>query len=79
MTPSYGRKGHLKAIWLRQQDGGNPIDTHPRAGTRYSFLQQLETGNRCWRLRQVDGRDEDGTIVTTREDFQQVLLDCVAR
>ena len=26
---SYGRKGHLKAIWSRQQDGGSPVETRP--------------------------------------------------
>jgi hypothetical protein len=24
VKPSYGRKGHLKAIWLRREDGSNP-------------------------------------------------------
>ena len=27
VKPAYGRKGHLKAIWLLQQDGGNPVET----------------------------------------------------
>jgi len=55
---SYGRKKKLRAIWLRQEDGGNPVETHAQAGTRYSFLQKLGTGQQCWRLRRVDGRDE---------------------
>lgn len=49
VKPAYGRKGHLKAIWLLQKDGGNPVETHPRAGTRYSFLQSLDNGTRCWK------------------------------
>lgn len=45
--PSYGRKGHLKAIWLRREDGTSPVQPSIRAGTRYSFLETLEHG-RCW-------------------------------
>ncbi|MEX2264655.1 MAG: hypothetical protein WD696_22055 [Bryobacteraceae bacterium] len=77
VKPAYGRKGHLKAIWLLQKDGGNPVETHPRAGTRYSFLQSLDSGRRCWKLRRVDGRDDDGMPVTTRGVFLQVVADCV--
>jgi len=77
VKPADGRKGHLKAIWLLQKDGGNPVETHPRAGTRYSFLQSLDNGSRCWKLRRVDGRDDDGIQVTTRGVFLQVVADCV--
>ncbi len=76
VKPAYGRKGHLKAIWLFQKDGGNPVETHPRAGTRYNFLQSLDNGSRCWKLRRVDGRDDDGVAVTTRCVFLQVVVDC---
>ncbi|MBZ5604692.1 MAG: hypothetical protein LAO79_20530 [Acidobacteriia bacterium] len=75
---SYGRKGHLKAIWSRRQDGSNPVETHAQAGTRYSFLQNLDNGQRCWKLRRVDGRDDDGTRVSTRGVFLQVVKDCMA-
>jgi len=77
VKPAYGRKGHLKAIFLRREDGSNPVETHPRSGTRYSFIQNLDTGGRCWRLRRLDGRDEDGHPVSTRNAFLQVLADCV--
>ena len=64
VKPAYGRKGHLKAIWLLQKDGGNPVETHPQAGTRYSFLQSLDNGSRCCKLRRVarrsQGRRQDG-------------------
>jgi len=53
VKPAYGRKGHLKAIWLSQQDGGNPIETRPTTGRRYSFLENVGTG-RCWTLRRLD-------------------------
>jgi hypothetical protein len=69
VKPSYGRKGHLKAIWLQREDGSNPVETHARAGTRYSFLENLEHG-RCWKLRRLDRR--------TRGVFIQVLVDCLA-
>ena len=52
VKPSYGRKGHLKAIWLRREDGSSPVETHARAGTRYSFVENLEHG-RCWKLRRL--------------------------
>ena len=74
---SYGRKGPLKAIWLQQQDGCSPVETHARAGTRYSFLENLDNGNRCWKLRRVDGRDDDGVPVMTRGVFVQVVTDCL--
>ncbi|MEI9975320.1 MAG: hypothetical protein WDO73_26615 [Ignavibacteriota bacterium] len=74
---SYGRKGHLRAIWLLQQDGGNPIEAHTPNGTKYSFQQNLDNGRRCWKLRRVDGRDDDGVPVTTRGVFVQVVMDCL--
>jgi len=73
---SYGRKGHLKAIWLRQADGSSPIETNARAGTRYSFIENLDHG-RCWKLRRVDRRDEDGVPFSTRGVFVQVVTDCL--
>lgn len=75
---SYGRKGHLKAIWLRREDGSNPVETHAKAGTRYSFIENLEHG-RCWKLRRLDRRDEDGVRFSTRGVFMQVVTDCLAR
>jgi hypothetical protein len=77
VKPSYGRKGHLKAIWLGKQDGGNPVETHAQAGTRYSFIENVETG-RCWKLRRLDMRDEDGIRFSTRRVFLQVVADCMA-
>ena len=77
VKPASGRKGHLKAIWLLQKDGGNPVETHPRAGTRYSFREALDCGLHCWKLRRVDGRDDDGIQVRTRGVFLQVVADCV--
>ena len=79
VKPSYGRKGHLRAIWLSRDDGSNPVEAHPRTGTRYSFVQNLEHGGRCWNFRRVDQRDEDGVIVSTRDVFHQVLTDCLVR
>lgn len=73
---SYGRKGHLRAIWLRQADGSSPVETNARAGTRYSFIENLDHG-RCWKLRRVDRRDEDGVPFSTRGVFVQVVTDCL--
>jgi hypothetical protein len=73
---SYGRKKNLRAIWLHQEDGSNPVETHAQAGTRYSFIESLEHG-RCWNLRRLDRRDEDGVPVSTRAAFLQVVADCL--
>jgi hypothetical protein len=67
--PAYRRKGHLKAVWPGRDNGTDPVETNPRAGLRYSFLQKLDSGRRCWKLRPVSGRDDDGTVVTTRGGF----------
>jgi len=76
VKPSYGRKGHLKAIWLRREDGSSPVETRAPAGTRYSFLENLDHG-RCWKLRHLDRKDEDGVDFSTRSIFVQVLSDCL--
>lgn len=78
VKPSYGRKGHLKAIWLQQEDGASPVDTHAKAGTRYSFIENLEHG-RCWKLKPIKLRDDDGVEVDVRPVFLAVLNGCVAR
>ena len=75
VKPALGRKGHLKAIWLLQQGGGNPVETHARSGTRYSFIETLEHG-RCYALRRLDQRDETGKRVSMRPAFLQVVTDC---
>ena len=76
VKPAYGRKGHLKAIFSLQEGGGNPVETHPRSGTRYIYLENLPAGHRCWRHRRVDGRDETGKRVSMRPAFLQVVADC---
>ena len=78
VKPSYGRKGHLKAIWLQRQDGSSPVETHAPTGTRYSFLENLEHG-RCWKLRRLARKDEDGVEFSTRGVFTQVLAECLLR
>ena len=74
---SYGRKGHLKAIWLQMEDGGSPVETQVPLGTKYSFPQTLDNGCRCWALRRLDRRDDDGVHVNTRGVFLQVIADCL--
>ena len=77
VKPAYGRKGHLKAIWLRQQDCRSRVETQAPTGTRCSFLQNLGDGSRCWKFRRLDARG-DGMPVTTRGVFLQVVKDCTA-
>lgn len=76
--PSFGRKGHLKAIWLRREDGTSPVQSSIRAGTRYSFLETLEHG-RCWKLRRLQMRDEDGVEFSTEQMYFSVLNECLVR
>ena len=76
VKPSYGRKRHLRAIWLRQEDGSSPVPARAPSGTRYSFPENLGSGRRCWKHRRLDRRDDDGTLVITRGVFLQVLKDC---
>ena len=80
VRPAYGRKGHLRAIWLLRDDGSSPVQSHAHNGTRYSYIESLATG-RCWRLRRLDRRDAtsaDGTPVTARDPFLRVVRDCMA-
>jgi hypothetical protein len=76
VKPSWGRKGHLRAIWLLSTDGSNPIQTCPPHGTRYSVVEKLEHGH-CWKLRRLYGRDEDGAPFSARNVFLQVVSDCL--
>lgn len=80
VRPSYGRKGHLRAIWLLRDDGTSPVRSHAHQGTRYSFIATLENG-RCWQLRRLDRPDTttaDGAPVTGRDPFFQVIRGCLA-
>jgi hypothetical protein len=79
VRPAYGRKGHLRAIWLLRDDGTSPVQSRAHNGTRYSYIESLATG-RCWRLRRLDRRDtttSDGSPVTGRDAFLQVVRDCL--
>lgn len=76
VKPSYGRKGHLKAIWVPQKDGGTPVEMNARGATRYSVLENLDHG-RCWKLKRLDRRDDDGALVSARGVFLQVVTDCL--
>ena len=75
--PVYGRKGHLRAIFSPQENGGNPVETNAPSGTRYVFREKLPTGHRTWKHRKVDVRDETGRRVSMRPAFLQVVTDCI--
>jgi len=76
--PVYGRKGHLRAIWLLRDDGGNPTQSRARSGTRYSFIESLDNG-RCWQLRRLDRSDNTvaRSPVAGRDAFLQIVRDCL--
>ena len=77
VTAVYGRKRHLKAIFMRREDGSNPVQRDVRPGTRYSYQQRLDNGLRCWKLKRLDRRDEDGVAIDGRAEFLQVVRDCL--
>jgi hypothetical protein len=72
VTPAYGRKGHLKAVFLRRGDGSTPVEALLRVGTRYSFREHLESGKSCWRLKRI------GVGAELRPLFLRVVTDCLA-
>ena len=77
---AYGRKGHLRAIWLLRDDGTSPVQSRAQNGTRYSYIKALENG-RCWQLRRLDRRDAtapDGSPVPGRDPFLQVVRECMS-
>jgi hypothetical protein len=80
VRPAYGRKGHLRAIWLLRDDGSNSIQPRAPCGTRYSFIETLDNG-RCWQHRRLDRRDAatpHRSPVTGRDPFLQVVRDCMS-
>jgi hypothetical protein len=77
VKPAYGRKGHLKAIFEQQEDGGTPMEDAPPAGGRYSYSRRLDNGRACWHLKKLDGKDEDGVAVCVRPSFVAVVASCV--
>jgi hypothetical protein len=72
------RKGHVNRAILfgRPEDPTPPLRTAYQ-GTKYSYLQQLTNGLRCWQHRKLNLRDENGEPVETRCIFRQVVEDCV--
>jgi len=79
VRPAYGRKGHLRAIWLLRDDGSNPVQAYAHNGTRYSYIESLATG-RCWQLRRLDPRDTataGGLPASPRDAFLQVVRGCM--
>lgn len=67
----HGRKGHLKAIQVKQPDGASAITTQMRTGTRYSFREQFNNGTVAWALKRL-GKDDE-----LRPIFMTVVTDCL--
>jgi len=72
VSPAYGRKGHLKAIFSKKADGSSPVELTGHRGTRYSFQDRLASGCLAWRLKKL-GKGEE-----LRPLFQQVVTDCLS-
>jgi hypothetical protein len=78
VRPAYGRKGHLRAIWLLRDDGSSPVQARAGNSTRYSYIESLTTG-RCWQLRRLCPRDStiaDVSSGSARAPFLKVIRDC---
>lgn len=71
VSPAYGRKGHLKAIFSKKADGSSAVERAGPRGTQYSFQQRLESGRLAWKLKKL-GKGEE-----LRPLFQQVVTDCL--
>jgi len=71
VSPAYGRKGHLKAIFSRKPDGSSAVESKVSTGTCYSFRERLESGPLAWKLKRL-GKGEE-----LRPLFLQVVADCV--
>jgi hypothetical protein len=69
----HGRKGHLKAIQVKQPDGASAIMTQVNTGKRYSFREQFDGGTVAWALKRLGKGDELRPIFTT------VVTECLAK
>jgi hypothetical protein len=71
VSPSYGRKGHLKAIFSKKADGSSAVERTGHRGTQYSFQHRLDSGRLTWKLKKLGEGEE------LRPLFQQVMTDCL--
>ena len=72
VSPVYGRKGHLKAIFSTKADGSSAVERTGPRGSKYSFQHRLECGRLAWKLKKL-GKGEE-----LRPLFQQVVTDCLS-
>ncbi len=72
VSPAYGRKGHLKAIFSKKVDGSSAVEQTGPRGSQYSFQHRLESGRLAWKLKKL-GKGEE-----LRPLFLQVVTDCLA-
>ena len=73
VTACYGRKGHIKAIFMRKADGGNAVQAEITPGTKYSFREHLDSGHVAWSMRRLGKGNE------LRPIFLAVLTDCLVK
>jgi len=73
VTACYGRKGHIKAIFLRKADGSNVVQAEITGGTHYSFREHFDCGRVAWSLKRLGKGDE------LRPIFLAVVADCMAK
>jgi hypothetical protein len=69
-------KGYVNRAYLLPMPGEpKPSTLGDYVGTKYSVVEKLEHGH-CWKLRKLEGRDEDGVQFSARNAFLQVVADC---
>lgn len=75
------RKGRIRRVMLRLMPGEpKPSTVRDYLGTSYSFMQPLDNGHRCYRLRSLgdNPRDErDLAPEEVRPIFLRVVTDCM--
>ena len=72
VSPAYGRKGHLKAIFAKRRDGSSSVEQTVRGGAHYSYRERLQSGSLTWKLKRLGKGDE------LRPLFLAVVADCTA-
>jgi hypothetical protein len=75
------KKGHIARVILhrRPSDPRRDVRIRDYSGQAYSFLQELDAGLECWKLRPLQGGSSDSTLAPPelRPLFLAVVRDCM--
>ena len=71
------RKGQIKrAILFGREEDPTPPQLGAYQGTRYSYMEKLESGRQCWQHKRLTVKDEEGSTLDMRRVFLRVVEDC---